>query len=236
MLEDVSFRVDTHEIVSVVGPNGGGKTTLLRLLLGLEAPDSGEIRVLGEAPRRARRRVGYVPQHVQYDPAFPVTVADVVLMGRLGLSGVRGLFGWPSSADRRAAAEALEEVEMTAAARRPLKALSGGQRQRVMIARALCANPELLLLDEPTANVDTKAEARIADLLRRFGSRMTILCVSHDLGFVGETTTKALCVNRRVFMHATEKLNGSMLRDLYESDLRVVQHHSSLDEGGPADG
>ena len=234
VLENVSFRIETNDIVSVVGPNGGGKTTLLRLLLGLETPGSGEIRVFGESPRRARRRIGYVPQHAQYDPAFPITVMDVVLMGRLGAGGLRGLFGWPSASDRRAATEALEEVEMTKAARRQLMSLSGGQRQRVMIARALCSKPELLLLDEPTANVDSKGERRIASLLKQLADRMTILCVSHDLGFVGETTTKALCVNRRVFMHKTAKLDGNMLHDLYESDVRVVQHHSSIDTEGNA--
>lgn len=236
MLEDVSFRIEPHEIVSVVGPNGGGKTTLLRLLLGLETPDRGEIVVLGRPPRQARGRIGYVPQHVQYDPAFPVTVMDVVLMGRLGMPGVRGLFGWPSRADRLAAREALDEVEMGPFARRPLRALSGGQRQRVMIARALCSKPELLFLDEPTANVDSKGERRIAELLSQLRSRMTIVCVSHDLGFVGETTRKALCVNRRVVVHRTAELDGEALRELYESNVRVVQHQTHFDEPERTDG
>ena len=125
---------------------------------------------------------------------------------------------------------------MAKSARRRLMSLSGGQRQRVMIARALCSKPELLLLDEPTANVDSKGERRIANLLKQLADRMSILCVSHDLGFVGETTTKALCVNRRVFMHKTAKLDGNMLQDLYETDIRVVQHHSSVNGKKDADG
>ncbi len=236
VLEDVSFRIERNEIVSVVGPNGGGKTTLLRLLLGLETPQRGEIRVLDRSPRQARRRIGYVPQHVHYDPAFPITVMDVVLMGRLGTPGLKGLLGWATHEDRHAAAEALDEVEMNSYRRRSLTALSGGQRQRVMIARALCSKPELLLLDEPTANVDSKGERRIAELLRRLNSRMTVICVSHDLGFVGETTKKALCVNRRVVMHETAELDGAMLQDLYESNVRVVRHDSHINPKASSDG
>ena len=164
----------------IVGPNGGGKTTLVKLILGLLRPQRGEVRVFGQPPHRARLRVGYMPQHVQHDPQFPVTVMDIVLMGRLG----QGVLGWPGRADRRAAIDALAQVGMEEFRRRPFADLSGGQRQRVLIARALCCKPDLLLLDEPTSNVDSLVEARLLDLLRDLNRQMTIVMVSHDLGFV----------------------------------------------------
>ena len=152
VLEDVNLSVGAREAVCIVGPNGGGKTTLVKLILGLLLPQRGEVRLFGQPPRLARLRVGYMPQHVQHDPLFPVTVMDIVLMGRLGRGGLGGLLGWPGRADRRAARNALEQVGMDGFGRHPFAALSGGQRQRVLIARALCCEPELLLLDEPTSN------------------------------------------------------------------------------------
>ena len=184
VLEDVNLTIYDRESVCMVGPNGGGKTTLLRLLLGQLRPTQGEILIFGQPPEQARLRLGYMPQRSEYDPLFPVTVMDVVLMGRLGQPGLRGWLGWHGAGDRRAAREALEQVHMADAAQRPFIALSGGQRQRVLIARALCCQPELLLLDEPTANVDSLVEARLFDELRQLGQRMTIVLVSHDLGFV----------------------------------------------------
>ncbi len=155
VLQGVNFTVREHEAICMVGPNGGGKTTLVKLILGLLQPDSGEIRVFGRPPRCVRLRMSYMPQHVEYDPQFPATVMDIVLMGRLGTPGLRGLLGWYDRDDRRAALDALEQLDMEGLARRPLVSLSGGQRQRVLIARALCSQPELLLLDEPTSSIDT---------------------------------------------------------------------------------
>jgi zinc transport system ATP-binding protein len=244
-LEDVSLSVEPRQAVCVVGPNGGGKTTLVKLILGLLRPQRGEVRVFGEPPRRSRRRAGYMPQHSQYDPLFPVSVMDIVLMGRLGQSDVaqppsavtagwhsrgrlwhrlRGLTGWPGRADRRAALEALEEVGMKDFWRQPFAALSGGQRQRALIARALCCKPELLLLDEPTSNVDSLVEARLLELLRELNRRMTIVMVSHDLGFVSGFVESVICVNRRVVVHPTSRLNGQVIHDLYGGEVRMVRH------------
>ncbi len=208
----------------MVGPNGGGKTTLVKLILGLLEPQSGEIRVFGRPPRCARLRMGYMPQHVQHDPQFPATVMDIVLMGRLGAPGVRGLLGWYSRDDRRAAFETLRQLDMEGFARRPLAALSGGQRQRVLIARALCSQPELLLLDEPTANIDSLVEARLFELLREINRRMTVVLVSHDLGFVANIAENVICVNRRVVVHPTSQLTGELIREIYGGDVRMVRH------------
>ena len=130
---------------------------------------------------------------------------DIVLMGRLGGSGLRGLLGWYGRDDRRAAREALRQVGMEGLARRPLASLSGGQRQRVLIARAMCCQPELLLLDEPTSNIDTLVEARLFEILREINRRMTVVVVSHDLGFVSDLVEKVICVNRQVVVHPTSQ-------------------------------
>lgn len=234
-LENVNLSVDDREAVCVVGPNGGGKTTLVRLILGLLTPQRGEVRVFGLPPRRARLRIGYMPQHVQHDPQFPVTVTDIVLMGRLGQGALGRVFGWPGRADRRAAREALAQVDMADCGPHPFAALSGGQRQRVLIARALCCRPDLLLLDEPTSNVDSLVEARLLDLLRELNKRMTILMVSHDLGFVSGLVENVVCVNRRVVVHPTSQITGDAIRDIYGGEVRAVRHNEFAHHGHPVE-
>jgi zinc transport system ATP-binding protein len=224
VLEDVNLTIYDRESVCIVGPNGGGKTTLLRLLLGQLRPTQGKILVFGQPPEQARLRLGYMPQRCEYDPMFPVTALDVVLMGRLGRPGVLGWLGWYGAGDRRAAREALEQVHMGDAASRPFIALSGGQRQRVLIARALCCSPELLLLDEPTANVDSLVEARLFDELRQLGQRMAIVLVSHDLGFVTSLVQRVICVNRQAVAHPTSQLTADLIRDMYGGDVNMVRH------------
>ncbi len=246
VLEDVTLSIADRQAVCVVGPNGGGKTTLIKLILGLLSPERGEIRVFGQPPRRARLRIGYMPQHVDHDPQFPVTAMDIVLMGRLGHRGeeplavpqtpawqrfLANLTGWHSRADRRAALDALAQVDMLDFAHRSFASLSGGQRQRVLIARALCCNPDLLLLDEPTSNVDSLVETRLLALLGELNRRMTILMVSHDLGFVSQLVERVVCVNRRVVVHPTSAMTGEAIRDIYGGDVRMVRHNEFFPSG-----
>ena len=227
VLEDVSFDVGRLESMCIVGPNGGGKTTLVKLILGLLSPKAGEIRVFGRAPL-ARANIGYMPQHVLYDPQFPVTVMDIVLMGRLGKCGLQGFFGWHDRHDRQAALEALGQVEMSGFCQAPFASLSGGLRQRALVARALCSRPELLLLDEPTSNVDTLVESHLWELLRKMNRRMTILMVTHDLGVVSSLVEKVICVNRSVVVHATREITGEVISDLYGGHVRMVRHGEHL--------
>ena len=221
VLQDVSLELPTGCFASLVGPNGGGKTTLLKLLLGLVTPTRGTVRVLGVAPREARRRVGYVPQHTRVDPHFPATVLEVVLLGRLGTGRRWGPFG---RNDREAALAALHEVCLDGFARRSFAALSGGERQRVLVARAIVCEPELLLLDEPVANLDQVVEEAFFATLAELGQRMTILLVSHDLGFVKTIVDTVVCVNRQVVAHPTSAVDGRIISELYGGDVRLVHH------------
>ena len=221
VLRGVNVRINPGEQVCMVGPNGGGKTTLLKLILGLLKPDRGQVRVFGGTPGEGRRHVGYTPQHAAFDPQFPVSAADVVLMGRLGRTGLWGPY---RRDDRRAADLALGEVGLAELRKHPFATLSGGQRQRVLIARALASEPKLLLLDEPTASLDAGVEAEFHELLARLSDRMTLVIVSHDVGFVSQLVTKVLCVHGEVAVHPTDELTGELMRDLYGHDVRLVRH------------
>ncbi len=216
VLEDVTFRVCRDESLCIIGPNGGGKSTLIRLIMGLEEPQRGELRVLGQAPMRARRHIGYVPQAMRFDPLFPITAFDIALMGRLDRLSV-GPF---SRACRTRAMEALAELRMADKAHRPFARLSGGERQRVMIARALACEPELLLLDEPTANIDLCIEEQFLEILVELRKKMTILLVTHDLDIVSHIGESALCVNRLVHRHGLP-LSGETIREIYSGTKRL---------------
>jgi zinc transport system ATP-binding protein len=223
-IQDATFHITGRPFLSIIGPNGGGKSTLVKLMAGLLNPDRGSIEVLGQAPAQARRRIGYMPQHVQIDPRFPVTVHDVVLMGRAD----RHWYGWYLHSDKEAATRALEEVGLAPLAGRPFHALSGGERQRVLIARALACEPDLLLLDEPTANVDVASESRFIEVLQHLNQRMPVAVVSHDLGFVAEAVELVICVNRTVHVHKTSDITGELIKELYGEPVRAVDHHHSF--------
>lgn len=223
VLEQVNLEIPEGELASIVGPNGGGKTTLLKLLLGLLQPLRGTIEIFGRPPAKACREIGYLPQHAHLDPLFPVSVLNVVLMGQLGRAG-KGLFrGYPKKA-REIALQALDEVGLADCARKSLHHLSGGQRQRVLIARALATEPRLLLLDEPAANIDPRSEESLYETLARLNRRMTILLVSHDLAMVSQVVRSVVCVNRKVVMHPTSAINGTLIREIYGGDFHLVRH------------
>jgi zinc transport system ATP-binding protein len=208
VLENASFVINRGEFAALVGPNGSGKTTVLKLLLGLEQPQSGTVEIpgaksgkkpeFGAAPASGAKPagIGYVPQQTPFDPAFPIPVRDVVRMGRLR-PGSRSF----TAEDRRAVEEALEQAEIAAFADRPYAKLSGGQRRRVLVARALASRPGLLVLDEPTANMDRESEERLLGTLRKLKGSATILIVTHDIEFVADLTDRVLVMGSRERPH-----------------------------------
>ncbi|KPJ53062.1 hypothetical protein AMJ39_05930 [candidate division TA06 bacterium DG_24] len=231
VLTNVTFAVEPLALTYIVGPNGGGKTTLLKLILALLQPDRGEVRVFGQPPNRVRHRIGYTPQHPGFDPQFPVTVLDVVLMGRLG-----GQSGGPySQSDRAAALGAMEQLEVDGLGGRLFSSLSSGERQRVLIARALATEPDLLLLDEPTSNVDVHTENRLLDIIGQLNKRYTILLVSHDLSFVSDRIKSVLCVNRQVRFHPTSDVTDDAVRQIYQREMRLIRHDLSVEHQEQAD-
>ena len=207
-LENVSFTLEIGGSLGIVGPNGGGKTTLLKLMLGLLVPDKGEIRIFGQPPGEARKQIGYVPQYVDFDRSFPVTALDVVLMGRLGLTRLLGSY---RQEDRRLAQQAMEQVGVWHLKQRRLGSLSEGQRQRVLLARALVTEPRLLVLDEPTASVDPVAEQEIMRLLGEMRENMTVIMVSHDLELLTSCVSRLVYVNRQVAPNKRDQIPGESL-------------------------
>ena len=224
VLENINISVEEGDMVSILGPNGGGKTTLLKILLGLLKPDRGEVLVYGKPPREHSQFLGYVPQYSRFDDKFPITVFEVVLTGRLSRA-----VGFYSKHDREAAAEALSVAGLGDLASRPFHALSGGQRQRVLIARALAGKPSILLLDEPTSNVDAAVGNMLHDLLEKLNENHTILLVTHDVGFVNTITNRVFCVNRIVHEHPVDQLDEALISAAYGNQMRLVRHDINIE-------
>lgn len=218
VLEHVSLSIERAEFFGLIGPNAGGKSTLLKLMLGLLRPDHGVVRLFGEEPAGARQRVGYVPQHPTFSRRFPISVLEVVLLGlNADLGGFR-------ARDRKKAMDALGAAEIAEIATRPINTLSGGQLQRVLIARALVCDPELLILDEPTANVDLRAEEDIFALLRQYSAHMTIVVVSHDVAFISGYVGRVGCLNRTLVCHETADISGKTIEELYGAPVKMIHH------------
>ena len=228
VLEGVNLTIARGSFACVIGPNGGGKSTLLRLILGLLVPDQGAIRVLGLTPVRARPAIGYVPQHPRFDPQFPIRAVDVVCLGRLGKSRTLRL----TREDRRIGEQMLERVGLPNERNTQFAHLSGGQRQRVLIARALATEPQILLMDEPTAGLDLHVEGKLQNLLADLRRTLTIVTVSHDLGFASELVDTAICVNRTAIEHPTLDLTPAMLDELYGGHVKMIDHGHSRSEAG----
>lgn len=222
ILENINMIIERGDFAGLVGPNGGGKTSLLKLILGLYKAQSGRISIFGGPLKKQRKTIGYVPQYANFNSDFPISVQDTVLQGRLGVTHCLGGY---CKQDKIIALKVMQETEILDLAYRPIQSLSGGQMQRVLVARALAAKPEILLLDEPTANIDQRAEKDIFDLFKSINQRMTILIISHDIGFVSDYINKVFCLNKTLVCHDASPVTSDTIHALYGDHVSEVHHH-----------
>jgi len=221
VLDRVSFTVRERDCIGIIGPNGSGKTTLLRVILGLVTPDSGTVSVLGTSPEKGRMFVGYVPQFSEFDKTFPINVWEFAMLGRLPGSSLARRF---SDLDRGKTEEALRKVDLLHLRDKQLGVLSGGERQRAYIARALATDPKVLLLDEPTANIDEKMERGFYDLLADLRKDVAVLLVSHDIGIITVNVDRIACLNKQLFMHDPSEINEEVLEKTYKCPIEMLAH------------
>lgn len=219
VLENVNLEIRSGDFVAMIGPNGGGKTTLMKIMLGLLKPTRGQALVLGQTPPLRHGNLGYVPQNTHRNADFPITVAETVHTGLLG-SG--GLYKAPAAGEQ--VRHALERVGMTDYADRRLGDLSGGQRQRALIARALVSSPQILFLDEPASNIDPSGQESLYNLLYQLNQAMTIVVVSHDLLALSQRVKSVVCVNRAAHYHSGPTIDATMLGAMYNCPVDLIAH------------
>ena len=216
VISGVNLKIQSGDFMAMIGPNGGGKTTLLKLMLGLLKADSGSIRIFGKPPKEVSYRIGYVPQDIHINQNFPISSSDVVLMGKLKPGR-----GWSrhTKEDRMAAVQALERVGVGKYSNHRIGELSIGQKQRVFIARALVTDPDILFLDEPTASIDTKGQNEFYTILKELNQKITIIVVSHDLMVISRYVKSVACVNQSLHYHGHAELTGEMIEMMYDCKI-----------------
>ncbi len=212
ILENVNFTLKDKEFMAIIGPNGGGKTTLLKLLLGFLNPNKGEIKIYEKVPKKNREIIGYVPQHTNFSLDLPITVFDIVIQGRLK----KGKFFY-SKKDKQKAKEVLEKLNIYKFKNKKIKDLSGGERQKVLIARALVIEPKILMMDEPTSAIDPKGQKEILDLIENFD--ITRIVVSHDIKILLRNVDKIAYIHKKAVIHEGPKLNIPKDRHFCEVEL-----------------
>ncbi|OFY57285.1 MAG: zinc ABC transporter ATP-binding protein [Bacteroidetes bacterium RBG_19FT_COMBO_42_10] len=217
-LRDVSFRVSESDFIGVIGPNGGGKTTLLKVILGLIKPVSGKIVFSNDLA--SGNSIGYLPQISTGDITYPVTVTDVILSGMMIR---KKIISRMSKKDKKRAAEVIDELGLSALAHSSLNELSGGQLQRVFLGRAIIGNPKLLLLDEPGNFVDSNFENDFYEKLRDLNRRMAILMVSHDIGMISSYVKSYACVNMGLHYHPSSEITSEQLL-AYGCPIQLITH------------
>jgi zinc transport system ATP-binding protein len=219
VLKNINFSVRNNEYVALMGPNGGGKSTMLKIMLGLIKPDSGIIKIFDKDPIIQRQKIGYLAQYSSFDFSFPFSVFDLVLMGRYRINHRHYNKG-----DKEEVFEALRKTQMDSFYKRHIKSLSGGQLQRVLIARAIVKNPEILLLDEPMSGVDPKAQKSIYDILIKLNKDMAIILITHDTSVVSSDIGSVACLNRSLFYHGKAEGSLGKLAEAYNCPVEIISH------------
>jgi len=218
-IENINLSIKENDFLAIIGPNGGGKTTLIKVILGLIKPDKGKVTVFGKNPEEGRKFIGYVPQKAFFDPKFPISVYEVVLLGRY-----KKIFRNYSNEDKEMALHALETVHMLEYKDKQIGSLSGGQIQRVLVARAITRNPSLLLLDEPVSNIDPKMQESFYNLLLQLKKKMAVVLVTHDIGAVSSYVEKIACLNTTLFYHGTTEGGLGHLEGTYKCPIELISH------------
>lgn len=228
ILRDISFNVHRGDYLGIIGPNGGGKTTLVKIILGLLKPFEGTVEMYGEDIRKFKnwQKIGYIPQKaINFDANFPATVREVVSMG---LFAKKGLLRFLNAGDQQKVTQALKLVEMEKYAKRLIGDLSGGEQQRVFIAKALVTEPSLLILDEPTAGIDIKAQEKFYTLLKDLNKKLhiTLIMISHEIDVIAHEATEFACINETLFYHGPPKefIKEDFLSKLYGKGVRFLLH------------
>jgi zinc transport system ATP-binding protein len=229
ILSHISLQIFNGEYIAIIGPNGGGKTTLVRMLLGLESPSSGEIKLYGKKIQSFKEwhKIGYVPQRASLvDENFPATVLDIVNMGR---TSKRSLFSSFSAEDKKAVEDAMKKMDVLDLKDKMVGTLSGGQRQRVMIARALASNPEILILDEPNTGVDMVSQKSFYALLSKLNKEenITIVFITHDIGVIADDIARLFTINQKATIcnNPKEALSCEDMTELYGIEAHLIHNH-----------
>jgi len=221
-LSNINLTVKDREFVAIIGPNGGGKSTLLKSILGLVQPDKGKIRIYNKPPNKVHGLIGYVPQFSKFNRDFPINVMEVVLMGRL--SKRIPIFHRYTSKDVDTAECIMKKLGIYQLRNRQIGELSGGQLQRTLIARALAVQPKILLLDEPTASLDANSKSDIYDLLKKLNNDMTIILVTHDMGAISSYVNNIACLNTKLYYHGEAELSEEVLHQVYGCPVDLIAH------------
>ncbi len=219
VLNNINFSIEENDFLAIIGPNGGGKSTLLKVILGILTPNTGEVKVFGKKPKKVRDLMGYLPQNLGFDREFPINVFETVLTGRY-----HGLFKNYTKEDRKAVLHALKDVEMQDFKDRQISKLSGGQMQRVFIARAIVREPKLLIMDEPMASIDPEMQHSFYELMSRLKDKMAIVLVSHDVGAVSTHVDKIACLNQKLFYHGPVENSANGLEEIYNCPIELISH------------
>lgn len=221
-LKNINLEVEAGSFLGIIGPNGGGKTTLLKVVLGLIEAETGEVKIFGNSLAQAVDKIGYVPQISNFDRNFPISVLDVVLMAKL--EGKINFFHKYKQKDIKKAESVLKELNLFELKDRQIGKLSGGQLQRVLIARALTVEPEILLLDEPTANVDASSTSEIYKLLKKLNQSKTIIVVTHDMAAVSSYFDSLACLNQRLYHHGDKHLDRETTEQVFGCPVDLIAH------------
>jgi zinc transport system ATP-binding protein len=221
-LNNINLKVEEGSFLGIIGPNGGGKTTLLKVILGLVDPQKGKVKVMGHPLNEVVDQIGYVPQISNFDRSFPISVLDVVLMARLG--GRVRFFHQYQKEDIQKAESVLERLNLLYLKDRQIGKLSGGQLQRVLIARGLAVEPKILLLDEPTASVDARSTSEIYELLKELNKEKTIIVVTHDMAAVSSYFDSLACLNEKLYHHGDKHLDQETTEQVFGCPVDLIAH------------